>query len=482
MVQAIDDERPRRIRPGTSEGVASEAYKEGGGGPGLAAFGGRQPRVPPHNLDAEESLLGAMLLSNDAVVAAIDTCNSGDFYKPAHGYIFSAILSLFEAGEPVDAITVADELRRKGLIDQVGDPTVLVSLQANTPSLANAGHYARIVEEHALLRRLIGVASEVAELGYAVPDDVTATIDEAERLVFELSERRTTDSIEALRNLIGPSLDRIEELSHRASRITGVATGYAELDEILAGLQPASLTIVGARPAMGKTSFALGMLAHVGTVLRRPALLFSLEMGHLELTQRLLASEARVDSQRMRTGHLHDADWGKVGAAVSRLSESTIFIDENPHLTVMDIRARARRLKKSEGDLGLVVVDYLQLMTGRNRAENRQVEVSEISRGLKILARELECPVVALSQLSRNLEARQDKRPMLSDLRESGSLEQDADVVLFIFREELYDPETPIDRRGLAEIIVAKHRNGPTGSAHLAFLGQYARFDNLQRV
>jgi replicative DNA helicase len=390
--------------------------------------------------------------------------------------------SLFEHGEPVDAVTVADELRRSGVLEQVGDLTLLVSLQASTPSFANARHYARIVEEHALLRRMIGVAGEMAELGFSVPEDVTAAVDEAERMVFDLAERRTTDTVDSLRNLIGPSLDRIEELSHRKSRITGVATGYAELDEILAGLQPASLTIVGARPAMGKTSFALGILAHVGTTLRRPALLFSLEMGHLELTQRLLASEARVDSQRMRTGHLHDSDWAKVGAAVSRLSESTIFIDENPQLTVMDIRARARRLKKSEGDLGLVVVDYLQLMTGRGRAESRQVEVAEISRGLKILARELDCPVVALSQLSRNLEARQDKRPMLSDLRESGSLEQDADVVVFIYREEQYDPETPVDRRGSAEIIVAKHRNGPTGSARLVFLSQYARFENEARV
>jgi replicative DNA helicase len=478
MVQVLDDDRPRRFRPGTSPATAA-----GASGAGVAAIGGAAaPRIPPYDLDAEESLLGAMLLSSDAVVAAIEICRASDFYKPAHGHIFTAVVSLFEAGEPVDAVTVADELRRSGVLEQIGDPTLLVSLQANTPSLANAGHYARIVEEHALLRRLIGVAGDLAELGYSVPDDVTAAVDEAERMVFDLAERRTADSVEALRNLIGPSLDRIEELSHRSTRITGVATGYTELDDILAGLQPQSLTIVGARPAMGKTSLALGMLAHVGTVLRRPALLFSLEMGHLELTQRLLASEARVDSQRMRTGHLHDTDWAKVGTAVSRLSESTIFIDENPHLTVMDIRARARRLKKSEGDLGLVLIDYLQLMTGRGRAENRQVEVAEISRGLKILARELECPVVALSQLSRNLEARQDKRPMLSDLRESGSLEQDADVVLFIFREEVYDPETPIDRRGLAEIIVAKHRNGPTGSAHLVFLGQYARFDNLQPV
>ena len=482
MVQALDDDRPRRIRPAGAVGSGA-AHAVGAGGPsgGMVAVGAGG-RVPPHDIDAEESLLGAMLLSNDAVGVAIEICRAADFYKPAHGHIFTAIVALFERGEPVDAVTVADELRRADLLGQIGDPTLLVSLQANTPSFANAGHYAHIVEEHALLRRMIGVASEMAELGYSVPEDVTAAVDQAERMVFDLSERRTADSVEALRNLIGPSLDRIEELSHRSSRITGVATGYGELDEILAGLQPDSLTIVGARPAMGKTSFALGMLAHVGTVLRRPALLFSLEMGHLELTQRLLASEARVDSQRMRTGHLHDTDWAKVGTAVSRLSESTIFIDENPQLTVMDIRARARRLKKSEGDLGLVVVDYLQLMTGRGRAESRQVEVAEISRGLKILARELACPVVALSQLSRGLEARQDKRPMLSDLRESGSLEQDADVVLFIYREEQYDPDTPIDRRGIAEIIVAKHRNGPTGSAHLVFLGQYARFDNLQQV
>lgn len=460
MVQAFHhDDVPRRLHPASSG-----------------------PRIPPHNLEAEESLLGSMLLSSDAASAAIQICSADDFYKPAHGMIFAAIVALFERGEPIDAVTVTDELRRAGSIETVGDLSILVSLQANTPSVANAEHYARIVEEHALLRRLVGVAAEIAEIGYSVPEDVTGAVDEAERMVFDLSERRTTDSMEALSALIGPSLERIEELSSHGTNITGVATGYHELDSVLAGLQPNSLTIVGARPAMGKTSFALGVLAHVGMVLHRPALLFSLEMGHLELTQRLLASEARVDAQRMRTGRLLDPDWTKVGGAVSRLSDSAIFIDDNPNLTVMDIRARARRLRKTQGDLGLVVVDYLQLMTGRARAENRQVEVAEISRGLKILARELGCPVVALSQLSRSLEARQDKRPMLSDLRESGSLEQDADVVLFIYREEQYDADLPIDRRGVAEIIVAKHRNGPTGSANLVFLSQYARFDNMKAV
>jgi len=458
MVQALDDTRPRPIRPiGT-------------------------PRVPPHNLEAEESVLGAMLLSNDATAAAIETCGAEDFYKPAHGHIFGAIIALFERGEPIDAVTVRDELTRSGLIESVGDPAVLVSLQANTPSIANAVHYARIVEEHALLRRMIGVAGEIADIGYSVPEDVEAAVDEMEAKVFNVAQRRTTESIKSLHDVLLPSLDRIEELSHGRDAVTGIATGFTDLDGILAGLQPSTLTIVGARPAVGKTSLALGILAHVGIELRKPSLLFSLEMGHLELCQRLLASEAHVDGQRVRTGRLQEADWRKLGVAVSRLDSAPIFIDDNPNVTVMDIRARARRMRKTEGELGVVMVDYLQLMTGRAKAENRQVEVAEISRSLKILARELEVPVIALSQLSRGLEARQDKRPMLSDLRESGSLEQDADVVLFIYREEQYDPDIPIERRGDAEIIVAKHRNGPTGSVHLAFLSQYARFENMSRV
>jgi replicative DNA helicase len=291
------------------------------------------------------------------------------------------------------------------------------------------------------------VAGEIADLGYSVPEDVEAAVDEAEQMMFNVAERRTADTMSPLHELLLKGLDRIEELGKRGSAITGVATGYHELDKILLGLQPSSLTIVGARPGMGKTSFALGILAHVGVVVQRPALLFSLEMGHLELTQRMLASEAEVNGQNLQTGQIRTQDWPKLGTAVTRLSNAPIFIDDNPNVTVMDIRARARRLKKSEGDLGLVVIDYLQLMTGRGRAENRQTEVAEISRGLKILARELEVPVVALSQLSRNLESRQDKTPMLSDLRESGSLEQDADVVLFLYRESEYNDEVA-DRPG----------------------------------
>ena len=423
-----------------------------------------------------------MLLSNDAASAAIETCSAGDFYKPAHGHIFGAIQALMERGEPIDAVTVTDELKRSGLLDAVGDPSVFVSLQANTPSMANARHYAAIVEEHSLLRRLIGVAGEIADIGYSLPENVEGAVDQAEQLVFNVAERRTADTMFPLHELLGKGLDRIEELGKLGKSITGVASGYHELDKILLGFQPSTLNIVGARPGMGKTSFALGVLAHVGVVVQRPALLFSLEMGHLELTQRLLASEAEVNGQHLQTGQIRSQDWGKIGMAVTKLSNAPIFIDDNPNVTVMDIRARARRLKKSQGDLGIVVIDYLQLMTGRAKAENRQVEVAEISRHLKILARELEVPVIALSQLSRNLESRQDKTPQLSDLRESGSLEQDADVVLFIYRESEYNDEVPIDRADDALVDVAKHRNGPTGKANLLFLKQYARFENHRQV
>ncbi|MGH9066305.1 MAG: replicative DNA helicase [Acidimicrobiales bacterium] len=436
-------------------------------------------RAIPHNLEAEESLLGAMLLSREAIAAGVEICSAEDFYKPAHGHVFEAIVSLYGQGEPADPVTVADELRRPGLLEAVGGPATLIALQANTPAISNAGRYARIVEEHALLRRLIGVAAEIAELGYEVPDDVTAAVDRAESMVFEVAQRRSVDTLAPLRDLLGRALDDLEALYDRGDTITGVPTGYHDLDEQLAGLQPSNLVIVGARPGAGKTSFALGLAAHAAMERRIPVLVFSLEMSHVEITQRLLCGEARVDSTRMRTGRLLEADWPKISHAIGRLGEAPMFVDDNPATTVMDIRAKARRLKSREG-LGLVVVDYLQLMTGRHAAESRQVEVSEISRGLKILARELQVPVVALSQLSRGLETRADKRPVLADLRESGSLEQDADVVLFIYRDELYNPDS--SDRGTAEVIVAKHRNGPTGVTQLAFLDHFARFANMARV
>ena len=439
----------------------------------------RLDRTPPHDLQAEESLLGAMLLSRDAISSAVELCKADDFYRPSHGHIFEAICSLYAQGEPADPVTVADELKRADLLDSAGGTGNLVALQANTPAIANAGRYARIVQEHALLRRLIGVASEIAEMGYSLPDDVVATLDKAEAMVFDVAERGVTDTLKPLRELLAASLDHLEALYNRGDAITGVPTGYTDLDEQLSGLQPSALVIVGARPSMGKTAFALGMAAHASIEKRLPVLLFSLEMSHLELTQRLLCSEARVDSTRMRNGKLHESDWPKVVNAIGKLGEAPLFIDDNPNLTVMEIRAKARRLKSREG-LSLIIVDYLQLMSGHGSSENRQVEVSEISRGLKILARELSVPVVALSQLSRSLEARADKRPVLADLRESGSLEQDADVVMFIYRDEVYNKDSA--DKGTAEIIVAKHRNGPTGTAQLAFLDHFTRFANMARV
>ncbi len=438
-------------------------------------------RVPPHDLQAEESLLGAMMLTAEAIAAAAGVVTASDFYKPAHGHVYDAIHTLYASGQPADSVTVADELRRAGLLEAIGGHAVLAQIMSSTPATTNAGRYARIVEEYALLRRLIGVAGEIAELGYSVPEDVSKALDRAESLVYEVNERRVTDSTQKLSSLLSENLDRLEQLYERGDAITGTPTGYLDLDHLLSGLQPSSLVVVGARPAMGKTSFALGMIAHAAleAVDPKPVLFFSLEMSNLELSQRLLCAEARVDSTRVRNGQLHPDDWQKISRAMGRLGQAPIWIDDNPNLTIMEIRAKARRLKSQIGSLGMIVIDYLQLMTGRSNAENRQVEVSELSRGLKILARELETPVVALSQLSRGLEMRADKRPMLADLRESGSIEQDSDVVMFIFREEIYDAKP--ENAGQAEIIVAKHRSGPTGVVSLAFLPQYTRFANMAR-
>jgi len=703
-------------------------------------------RVPPNNLRAEESVLGAMLLSREAIAEVVEILEPDHFYKPAHGHLYEAILSLYSSGEPVDAVTVADELKRAGMLDEVGGPAVLLDFQANTPAISNAHHYAKIVEEHALLRRMISVSNEIAEMAYSIPEDVLQAVDDAEAKMFDVAQRRVTNTTAAIRDLLPANLDRIEMLYDRGEAITGMSSGYLDLDEKLAGLQPNALYVVGARPAMGKalaldtplatptgwttmgevqvgdqvfdetgtpctvtykspvfedhdcyevvfddgsvivadadhlwetwvgsrsavrttaelavdlkepsravhripvagaldcseaelsedpyevgrrlvapapvylragfkqrlallqgvmdsagyqlsgqstcrlslderrplellrelalslgyradrlqegsspdgrpvwtlqftpldpvfrsaasagfgervpldpgrsrlwrtivdvrpvpsvptqcitvdspshlylagremipthnTAFALGMACNSAMKDRKPVLIFTLEMSQLELSQRLLCSEALVDSGKVKTGRLEEAEWTRISHAVGRLAEAPIYIDDNPHTSIMDIRAKARRLKSREGDLGMIVIDYIQLMSGRSNAESRQVEVSEISRNLKILARELEAPVIALAQLNRSLEQRTDKRPMLSDLRESGSLEQDADVVLFLYRDEVYDEASP--DKGVAEVIVAKHRNGPTGRVRLAFRGQYTRFDNMART
>ena len=439
----------------------------------------RSTRVPPHNLQAEESVLGALLLSRDAVgVVGEAGLTVRDFYNPANQHIFDAIRSIYTTSGPVDVVTVSDELRRNGLLDEVGGLERLNDLQIATPSVSGAEHYARIVMDTALLRRLIHTAGEITDIAFSEPDDVTKAVDIAESKMFEVAEDRTADSTRQIDELLNEAMDHLETKFENDNAITGVATGYDDLDDLLSGLQPGALNIVGARPAMGKTAFGLGMATHVAKTSGHPVVVFNLEMGHSEITQRILSSEAKVDSTKLRTGRLSESDWSKVGLAVGRL-EIPLFLDDNPQVTVMEIRAKARRIKAQYGGLGLIVIDYLQLMGGSGRAENRQLEVSDISRNLKILARELAVPIVALSQLSRNLEARQDKRPMLSDLRESGSLEQDADVVMFLYRDEVYNPESP--DKGSAEVIVSKHRSGPIGTKRLVFLGQYTRFDNAAR-
>jgi replicative DNA helicase len=436
--------------------------------------------VPPHNVEAESSLLGALLLSSDAVGAVAELGLAADeFYKPAHQHLYEAVRALAAAGEPVDAVTVADELRRAGLLEDLGGPGLLVDLQASTPAISNAARYARIVQDTAVLRRLISVSSEIAEIAYDEPDDVTKALDEAEHKVFQLADKRVVDSTRPIADLLQSTMSHLEETYERGNALTGVPTGFTDLDELLSGLQRATLNIVGARPSMGKTAFALNVAAHVAQQAMQPVLFFSLEMGHLELTQRILAAEAQVDLKKIRTGDLTQADWSKIGRALHNL-DCPLYLDDNAQVSVMEIRAKARRMRSRHGALALIVIDYLQLMTGRTVAENRQLEVSEISRNLKILARELDVPILALSQLSRNLESRSDKRPMLADLRESGALEQDADVVMFIYRDEVYNEDSP--ERGAAEVLVAKHRNGPIGTRRLVYRNQFTRFDNAARV
>ena len=451
-----------------------------GGGHARRSSGSLASRVPPHNLDAEASLLGAMLLSRDAIADALEVVAAEHFYKPSHAHVFEAICGLYSAGEPADPVTVAEALTRSGLLDQIGGPSLLLELQASTPATSSASKYARITHEHATLRGLIGAANEIAEIGYGRPDDVVKAVDEAENLVFQVGQGRVTDSMAQMRDLLSANLDRLEDLFERGESITGTPTGYNDLDNMLSGLQDENLIIVGARPAMGKTSFALGIASHVGIRQALPTVVFSLEMSQLELSQRILCSEARVDATNIRNGQLSPEDWSKINRATGKLGDAHIWIDDNPNTSVMEIRAKARRLKSRVGKLGVVVVDYIQLMTGRSSAENRQVEVSEISRGLKILARELQCPVIGLSQLSRGLEARQDKRPMLADLRESGSIEQDADVVIFLYRDEVYNADTA--DLGMCEVHVAKHRNGPTGAVRLAWIPRHTRFSNMAKA
>lgn len=433
-------------------------------------------KVPPQNLDAEQSVLGAMLIDKEAVVKAVENLRPDDFYRDANGHIFAAILNLFDRGEAVDLITLTEELRQSGSLDQVGGVSYVAALANSVPTAANIEHYARIVEEKSLLRRLISVSTRIAQLGYEAEEDIISLLDRAEQMVFELSQRKTHASFVSLKTVLMSTFERIEFLHQNKGSITGVPSGFSNLDKLTSGFQPSDLIIVAARPAMGKTSLCLNVAQHASVRKKLPVAVFSLEMSKEQLVTRMLCGEAMVDQQKVRTGQLSDEDWQNLTKASGPLSQAPMFIDDSPGISVVEMRAKCRRLKSEHG-LSMVVIDYLQLMQTGRKSENRQQEISEISRSLKGLARELHVPVIALSQLSRAVEQRQDKKPMMSDLRESGSLEQDADLVMFIYRDEYYREDS--EKRGIAEIIISKQRNGPTGSVELGFLKEFTKFVNL---
>jgi len=437
-------------------------------------------RVPPQNAEAEEYVLGAMLLAPGAIGAVSEILKADDFYRQSHGRIFNAALGLYGRGEPVDAITLIDELDKRSDLDSVGGRPRIHELAALVPASANAAHYARIVHEMAILRGLITAGQEIAGLGYDRPGETVELVDRAEQIVFALSQSRVTSEFSHIEQLLKESFERITALYESGVDITGVASGFRDLDRITSGFQPGNLVIIAARPSMGKSALALCMAANLGVRLNTPVALFTLEMSKSEVTQRLMCSEAKVESQKLRSGKLAPDDWPRLTAACDKLARAPVFVDDTGSITMMEIRSKARRLKSREPNLGLVIVDYLQLMTSGSSAENRVQEVSQISRSLKVLAKDLEVPIVALSQLSRAVEQRHDRRPILSDLRESGSIEQDSDIVAFIYRDEYYNEES--DQQGLAEVIVAKHRNGPTDTIKLSFLKRYAKFADLAAV
>ncbi len=433
--------------------------------------------APPHSAEAEESVLGAVLLSADAANIALEKLHPEDFYIPAHQSIFEAITSLFDGNQPIDAVTVSEALRRIDALDRSGGPAYLAQLLDTVPTASNIEHYATIVEEHALRRRLQRVGGDVTQLATRMDDDIASVLDRAEQSVFAVSERRIGDGLAPIDPLLGPAIERAEELNRRGSDITGLPTGFRDLDRKLAGLHPSNLLIVAARPGMGKSTLALNIAQNVA-VNDLPVAIFTLEMSRDEVVSRMLCASGRIDSQRLRSGQLGESDFTKLSNAASVLYKKPIYVDDSPGLTVTEIRAKCRRMKRRPG-LALVVIDYLQLMQGSGQ-ENRQQEIAAISRSLKNLARELDVPIVALSQLNRSMEAREDKRPRLSDLRESGSLEQDADVVMFIYRHEYYHPEAQ-ETRGIAEIAIAKHRQGATGRIDMTFLPEFTLFSDMGR-
>jgi replicative DNA helicase len=435
-------------------------------------------RTPPQDVAAEQCVLGAMMLSKDAIADVVESLRGADFYRPAHEQVYDAILDLYGRGEPADAITVAAELTKRGEIGRVGGAVYLHTLLASVPVAANAGYYAEIVREKGILRRLVDASIRIGQMSYAAQGDVDQIVDRAQAEVYSVTERRASEDYKPLSELMQPTLDEMEAISSRGGQLAGVPTGFDELDDLTNGLHPGQMVIVAARPGCGKSTLALDLARSASIKHGLTSAIFSLEMSQIEITMRLLSAEASIPLSHIRGGKMSDDDWSRVATKMGQVSEAPMFIDDSPNLTMMEIRAKARRLKQRH-DLKLVVIDYIQLMTSGKKVESRQLEVSEFSRQLKLLAKELEVPVVALSQLNRGPEQRTDKKPMLSDLRESGSLEQDADMVVLLHRPDLYDKES--ERAGEADFIVAKHRNGPTKDITVAFQGHYSRFTDMQR-
>jgi replicative DNA helicase len=468
-------------RRGRDGGAGRDEQHERGPDSGAWDGGGSSfERVPPQDLDAEQSVLGGMLLSKDAIADVVEVLKGHDFYRPAHETIYQAILDLYAKGEPADPITVAAELTRRGEITKVGGASYLHTLVQTVPTAANAEYYAQIVHERAVLRRLVEAGTRITQMGYAADGDIDEIVNSAQAEIFAVTEQRTAEDYLPLSEIMEGALDEIEAIGSRSGEMTGVPTGFTDLDQLTNGLHPGQMIIIAARPAMGKSTLALDFARAASIKHNLPSVIFSLEMGRNEIAMRLLSAEARVALHHMRSGTMTDEDWTRLARRMPDVSAAPLYIDDSPNLSMMEIRAKCRRLKQ-RNDLKLVVIDYLQLMqSGSKRSESRQQEVSEMSRNLKLLAKELELPVIALSQLNRGPEQRTDKKPMVSDLRESGSIEQDADMVILLHREDAYEKESP--RAGEADIIVGKHRNGPTATITVAFQGHYSRFVDMAQT
>lgn len=435
--------------------------------------------MPPHNLEAEASVLGSLMLDRNAIVRVADFLRPEDFYLDHHAQVYRAALNLYDRADPIDLLTLAAELETMRVLERVGGQAFLAELESGVPTAANVEYYGHLVEEAATKRKLISAGGRITALGFDESTPASQALDTAEGVIFNIAEGRITQDFVALKDILKTTWDQIEQIHKDQSVISGVPSGFNDLDAKTGGFQKSDLIIIAARPGVGKTSLTLNIAQHASIQYKIPVAIFSLEMSEQQLVTRLLCSEASVDSYRLRTGLLKDAEWPRIAQAMGALSEAQIYIDDSPNVSVMEMRTKARRLK-SANNLGLVIVDYLQLMQGRNQ-ENRVQEVSDISRGLKSLARELQIPVIACSQLSREPEKRPDHRPQLSDLRESGTLEQDSDLVLFIYRDRFYNDNVPEDKRNIAEIIIAKHRNGPTGKLELLFIDEQTKFANLDR-